>query len=107
MVVPESAKKLHGQCVGMAVLWAGQMSFDLGELKGTNFELHQSFVYLFNRHGGYDFLPLRSLPSLLSGAVRSRFPLKRAGQGPSWVRIGRVTWSFLQGIVRQPWDYQG
>jgi len=61
VVVPESAKKLHGQCVGMAVLWAGQMSFDLGELKGTNFELHQSFVYLFNRHGGYDFLPLREL----------------------------------------------
>merc|ERR1719440_826480 len=29
--VPEEAIRLHGQCVGMAVLWAGQMSFDLGE----------------------------------------------------------------------------
>ena len=64
--VPESAIKLHGQCVGMAVLWAGQMSFDLGELSGSNFELHQSFVYLFNRHGGFDFAPLRALLDELS-----------------------------------------
>lgn len=61
MEVPEDAIRLHGQCVGMAVQWAGQMSFDLGELHGKGFELHQAFVYLFNRHGGFDFLPLRML----------------------------------------------
>jgi len=59
--VPEEAIRLHGQCVGMAVLWAGQMSFDLGELKGDGFALHQGFVYLFNRHGGFDFTPVREL----------------------------------------------
>ena len=59
--VPEDAIRLHGQCVGMAVLWAGQMSFDLGELKGDGFALHQGFVYLFNRHGGFDFSPVRRL----------------------------------------------
>jgi len=32
--VPESAQRLHGQCVGMAVLMAGQMSSDLGQLQG-------------------------------------------------------------------------
>ena len=31
------------------------------ELRGEGFTLHQSFVYLFNRHGGFDFLPLRRL----------------------------------------------
>jgi hypothetical protein len=59
--IPEDALRLHGQCVGMAVLWAGQMSFDLGELKGNPFNLHQGLVYLFNRHGGFDFSPLRRL----------------------------------------------
>jgi len=70
--VPESAVRLHGQCVGMAVLWAGQMSFDLGELKGNNFDLHQGFVYLFNRHGGFDFMPLRRLFDQL-GITKAEF----------------------------------
>jgi 3-dehydroquinate synthetase len=64
--VPEEALRLHGQCVGMAVLWAGKMSSDLGVLDGDGFELHQSFVYLFNRYGGFSFEPLRKLCDLLS-----------------------------------------
>lgn len=59
--IPAEAERLHGQCVGMAVLWAGQMSQDLGVLKGDAFKLHQGFVYLFNRHGGFDFGPVRAL----------------------------------------------
>jgi len=59
-IAPE-AVKLHGQCVGMAVQWAGAMSKDLGVLTGDGFKLHQAFVYLFNRHGGFDFAPLRAL----------------------------------------------
>jgi len=61
IAVPESAQRLHGQCVGMAVLMAGQMSNDLGELKGDSFAMHQGLVYLFNRHGGFDFEPLKKL----------------------------------------------
>ena len=45
----------------MAVLWAGEMSKELGVLEGQGLELHQSFVYLFNRHGGFTFAPLRKL----------------------------------------------
>lgn len=59
--LPEDAFKLHGQCVGMAVQWAGQMSANLGVLDGKGFMLHQSFIYLFNRHGGFSFAPLRRL----------------------------------------------
>lgn len=59
--VPEAALRLHGQCIGMAVLWAGQMSCDLGLLEGQGLQLHQSLVYLFNRHGGFSFKPLREL----------------------------------------------
>jgi 3-dehydroquinate synthetase len=59
--VPEDALRLHGQCVGMAVLWAGQISSDLGALTGHGLELHQAFVYLFNRQGGFSFAPLRKL----------------------------------------------
>ncbi|GMH75899.1 hypothetical protein TrST_g30 [Triparma strigata] len=70
--VPEAAIRLHGQCVGMAVQWAGQMSFDLGELKGDGFALHQCFVYLFNRHGGFDFEPLRKLFDSL-GVTKEEF----------------------------------
>jgi len=57
----EYALKLHGQCVGMAVLWAGHMSSELGVLEGEGMLLHQSFVYLFNRFGGFSFGPLRRL----------------------------------------------
>jgi len=70
--IPEEAFRLHGQCVGMAVQWAGQMSFDLGELKGDGFALHQGFVYLFNRHGGFDFRPLRRLFDQL-GVTKAEF----------------------------------
>jgi len=38
----------------------------LGVLDGDGFELHQSFVYLFNRYGGFSFEPLRKLCDLLS-----------------------------------------
>jgi len=70
--VPEEAIRLHGQCVGMAVLWAGQMSYDLGELRGEGFKLHQGFVYLHNRHGGFDFTPCRRLLDAL-GITKDEF----------------------------------
>lgn len=59
--IPTDAIRLHGQCVGMAVLWAGEMSKDLGKLEGEGFMLHQSLPYLFNRAGGFSFSPLREL----------------------------------------------
>jgi 3-dehydroquinate synthetase len=59
-IAPE-ALRLHGQCVGMAVLWAGEMSKDLGKLTGNGYTLHQSFPYLFNRNNGFSFAPLRAL----------------------------------------------
>jgi len=59
--VDPKALRLHGQCVGMAVLWAGEMSKELGELTGKGYTLHQSFPYLFNRNGGFSFQPLRDL----------------------------------------------
>lgn len=59
-MAPE-ALRLHGQCVGMAVLWAGEMSKDLGKLTGEGYTLHQSFPYLFNRNNGFSFGPLREL----------------------------------------------
>jgi len=55
------AFRLHGQCVGMAVTWAGEMSRDMGHLEGSGYLAHQALVYLFNRFGGFDFLPLRRL----------------------------------------------
>merc|ERR1712151_505539 len=59
--VHADALRLHGQCVGMAVLWAGEMSKNLGKLEGEGYVLHQSFPYLFNRAGGFSFGPLRDL----------------------------------------------
>lgn len=59
--IDPKALRLHGQCVGMAVLWAGEMSKDLGKLTGKGYTLHQSFPYLFNRNGGFSFQPLREL----------------------------------------------
>jgi len=59
--IPSDALRLHGQCVGMAVLWAGEMSKNLGKLEGEGFMLHQSLPYLFNRAGGFSFSPLREL----------------------------------------------
>ncbi|GFH52968.1 2-deoxy-scyllo-inosose synthase [Chaetoceros tenuissimus] len=59
--VPAEALRLHGQCVGMAVLWAGEMSKNLGKLTGEGYTLHQSFPYLFNRNNGFSFAPLRQL----------------------------------------------
>jgi 3-dehydroquinate synthetase len=59
--ISEDALRLHGQCVGMAVLWAGEMSKDLGKLTGEGYVLHQSFPYLFNRAGGFSFGPIRNL----------------------------------------------
>jgi hypothetical protein len=55
------AFRLHGQCVGMAVIWAGEMSKNLGHLDGDGYLAHQSLVYLFNRFGGFNFGPLREL----------------------------------------------
>merc|ERR1719393_136642 len=57
----EDAFRLHGQCVGMSVVLAGEMSRRLGHLQGDGFVAHQSLVYLFNSFGGYDFGPLRRL----------------------------------------------
>lgn len=61
MEIPTNAFRLHGQCVGMAVLWAGEMSRELGKLEGEGYMLHQSMPYLFNRSGGFSFAPLRDL----------------------------------------------
>jgi len=66
------AFRLHGQCVGMAVTWAGEMSRELGYLEGNGYLAHQSLVYLFNRFGGFDFLPLRRLCDEL-GVSREEF----------------------------------
>ena len=60
------AFRLHGQCVGMAVLWAGEMSKQQGLLDGDGFLAHQGLLYTFNRFGGYDFAPLRRLCDQLS-----------------------------------------
>jgi len=59
-IAPE-ALRLHGQCVGMAVLWAGEMSKNLGKLTGEGYILHQSFPFLFNRSNGFSFGPVREL----------------------------------------------
>ena len=59
--IAPDALRLHGQCVGMAVLWAGEMSKDLGKLTGEGYTLHQSFPYLFNRNNGFSFGPIREL----------------------------------------------
>ncbi len=59
--IPEAALRLHGQCVGMAVLWAGEMSKDLGKLEGEGYQLHQAIPYIFNRAGGFSFGPVRNL----------------------------------------------
>ena len=61
MNISPEALRLHGQCVGMAVLWAGEMSKNLGHLTGEGFILHQSLPYLFNRNNGFSFAPLRKL----------------------------------------------
>ena len=61
VTVKPEALRLHGQCVGMAVLWAGEMSKDLGKLTGEGYILHQSFPYLFNRSEGFSFDPIRKL----------------------------------------------
>lgn len=55
------AFRLHGQCVGMAVLWAGETSKSQGLLDGDGFLAHQALLYTFNRFGGCDFAPLRRL----------------------------------------------
>jgi hypothetical protein len=68
----EDAFRLHGQCVGMAVVWAGEMSRRLGHLEGRGFLAHQSTVFLFNAFGGFDFGPLRALCERL-GVEREEF----------------------------------
>ena len=45
----------YGSALGRA------MSAKLRVLNGTGLQLHQSLVYLFNRHGGFCFQPLRQL----------------------------------------------
>jgi len=70
--IPPEAVRLHGQCVGMAVLWAGEMSKNLGKLNGEGYMLHQSFPYLFNRNNGFSFRPLRELCDEL-GVERDEF----------------------------------
>lgn len=74
--IPVEALRLHGQCVGMAVLWAGDMSRNLGKLEGKGYTLHQSFPYLFNRAaGGFSFAPLRDLCDAL-GVSKAEFTEK-------------------------------
>jgi hypothetical protein len=70
--VPDEALRLHGQCIGMAVLWAGQMSKNLGWLDGLGLEMHQALGYLFNRNNGFSFKPLRELCDIM-GVGREEF----------------------------------
>lgn len=92
--VPAGAQRLHGQCVGMAVVWAGAMSKELGVLEGKGLELHQSFVFLFNRHGGFTFAPLRRLCEKLGVGVEelvSRLLL----QGGSIISVSHLSFTLL------------
>ena len=68
----EAATRGHGQCVGMAVLWAGHMAGVLGELAGAGLAAHQALVYLFNSRGGFSFGPVRALCERL-GVSRREF----------------------------------
>lgn len=61
LAIPSAALRLHGQCVGMAVIMAGQMSSTLGVLQNKGLQYHQSLVFLFNRFGGFTFAPIREL----------------------------------------------
>lgn len=70
--VPDDALRLHGQCVGMAVLWAGHMSKNLGWLDGLGLQMHQALGYLFNRNNGFSFKPLRELCDIM-GVTREEF----------------------------------
>jgi 3-dehydroquinate synthetase len=65
IAVPEDALRLHGQCIGMAVLWAGHMSKNLGLLEGEGLQMHQALGYLFNRNNGFSFKPLRDLCDIM------------------------------------------
>jgi len=68
----EAATRNHGQCVGMAVLWAGHISRELGALTGDGFVCHQGMVYLFNSFGGFSFAPVRALCDAL-GIQKAEF----------------------------------
>ena len=68
----EDAVRNHGQCVGMAVVWAGEMSRRLGALTGDGFTCHQAMVYLFNSFGGFSFGPVRELADKL-GISKAEF----------------------------------
>jgi hypothetical protein len=68
----EAATRNHGQCVGMAVVWAGAISAELGVLTGDGLICHQAMVYLFNSFGGFSFGPVRALCDTL-GIGRDEF----------------------------------
>mmetsp|Transcript_5361 Transcript_5361/g.17244 ORF Transcript_5361/g.17244 Transcript_5361/m.17244 type:complete len:705 (+) Transcript_5361:32-2146(+) len=59
--IVEAAVRNHGQCVGMAVVWAGAIAAELGALEGDGYVCHQGMVYLFNSFGGFSFAPVRAL----------------------------------------------
>lgn len=104
--VPTSAQRLHGQCVGMAVLWAGEMSKELGVLEGQGLQLHQSFVYLFNRHGGFTFAPLRKLCEKLSvdveELVEGVLKVVRRDNKRGYCNCSSATASVDQLVVQRP-----
>jgi 3-dehydroquinate synthetase len=104
--VPSSAQRLHGQCVGMAVLWAGEMSKELGVLEGQGLELHQSFVYLFNRHGGFTFAPLRKLCEKLNvdveELVEGVLKVVRRDNKRGYCNCSSATASVDQLVVQRP-----
>lgn len=66
ILVPNEAIRLHGQCVGMAVVWAGEMSRKLDLLTDNGYILHQALVFTFNKFGGFSFRPLRDLCECLN-----------------------------------------
>ena len=102
----EAAVRNHGQCVGMAVVWAGEMSRRLGALTGDGFMCHQAMVYLFNSFGGFSFGPVRELADKL-GVSKAQFLEEvlggvRLDNKRGYVECADCTKSVDQLVTRRP-----
>lgn len=102
----EDAVRNHGQCVGMAVVWAGEMSRRLGALTGDGYNCHQAMVYLFNSFGGFSFGPVRALADAL-GITKAEFvhevlEVVRLDNKRGYVECADCTKSVDQLVTRRP-----
>ena len=102
----EAAVRNHGQCVGMAVIWAGEMSRRLGALTGDGYTCHQAMVYLFNSFGGFSFGPVRALADAL-GITKADFLREvlggvRLDNKRGYVECADCTKSVDQLVTRRP-----